>query len=270
MTTEDSDRGRSAPLERLFLHGGDIRAAASAFPDAPQPWIDLSTGVNPVAYPIAALPDDSWERLPDPSQLKALQTAAAERYGANPDCVVAAPGTQALIQWLPRLFPARRVAVIDSTYSEHEFELARLRRGRRRHPGNFRHRRPSAGGRRESEQPRRAALFAARDGEPRRSSGAQRPGAHRGRSFYGFRARVGGSRASRQHHRPQVVRQSLRASRAASRLRARDAGSRVDDSARPGSVGDLRPGARNRTPRPARSGMAGWGAGSPLRRRSVA
>jgi cobalamin biosynthetic protein CobC len=120
MTTEDSDRARSALLERLFLHGGDTRAAACAFPDARRPWIDLSTGVNPVAYPIPTLPADAWERLPDPAQLKALQSAAGERYGASPDCVVAAPGTQALIQWLPRLFPARRVAVIDSTYSEHE------------------------------------------------------------------------------------------------------------------------------------------------------
>jgi cobalamin biosynthetic protein CobC len=120
MTVEDGDRTRGAPLERLFLHGGDTRAAAAVFPGAPQPWVDLSTGVNPIAYPISALPTGSWQRLPDPSQLQALHTAAAERYCASPDCVAAAPGTQAIIQWLPRLFPAHRVAVVDSTYSEHE------------------------------------------------------------------------------------------------------------------------------------------------------
>jgi cobalamin biosynthetic protein CobC len=32
---------------------------------------------------------------------------------------VAAPGTQALLQWLPRLLPARRVAVLGFTYAEH-------------------------------------------------------------------------------------------------------------------------------------------------------
>ena len=33
--------------------------------------------------------------------------------------VVAAPGTQALIQWLPRLFPAKRVGILQTTYIEH-------------------------------------------------------------------------------------------------------------------------------------------------------
>jgi cobalamin biosynthetic protein CobC len=107
-------------MERLFVHGGDIRSAAAIFANAPEPWIDLSTGVNPVAYPISGLEADAWERLPEPSRLAALQSAAGERYGAGADCVAAAPGTQALIQWLPRLFPAGKVAVVDSTYSEHE------------------------------------------------------------------------------------------------------------------------------------------------------
>jgi cobalamin biosynthetic protein CobC len=34
--------------------------------------------------------------------------------------VVAAPGTQALIQWLPRVVPARRVGILRFTYGEHE------------------------------------------------------------------------------------------------------------------------------------------------------
>ncbi len=115
-----SEGGRAALIERLFQHGGDIGSAAAAFADAPKPWIDLSTGVNPVAYPVPELPADCWERLPEPSRLEALQAAAGGRYGASTDCVVAASGTQALIQWLPRLLPARSVAVVDTTYSEHE------------------------------------------------------------------------------------------------------------------------------------------------------
>jgi cobalamin biosynthetic protein CobC len=120
MTTEGNDLARTALMKRLFLHGGDIQLAAAVFADAPEPWIDLSTGVNPVAYPIPGLPAQSWERLPEPSGLEALQFAAGQRYGASAECVAAAPGTQALIQWLPRLFPAHKVAVVDSTYSEHE------------------------------------------------------------------------------------------------------------------------------------------------------
>ena len=34
--------------------------------------------------------------------------------------IVAAAGAQALIQWLPRVFPARRVGVLGFTYREHE------------------------------------------------------------------------------------------------------------------------------------------------------
>jgi len=41
-------------------------------------------------------------------------------YGApSPDNIVAAPGTQALIQWLPRLRGPSRVAVVGPTYAEH-------------------------------------------------------------------------------------------------------------------------------------------------------
>ncbi|RBP02863.1 L-threonine O-3-phosphate decarboxylase [Roseiarcus fermentans] len=119
MATEGEDPPREALMARLFRHGGDLRSAAALFPDAPGPWIDLSTGINPVAYPADVSPR-AWERLPEPGLVEALLSAAASRYGAGADCVAAGPGTQALIQWLPRLFPARRVAVVGSTYAEHE------------------------------------------------------------------------------------------------------------------------------------------------------
>ena len=120
MTIERGGHARDPRIQRLFVHGGDIRSAAALFADAPEPWIDLSTGINPIAYPASDVANDSWERLPEPSRLDALQSAAAERYGASAECVSAGPGTQALIQWLPRLFPAHKVAVVGSTYAEHE------------------------------------------------------------------------------------------------------------------------------------------------------
>jgi cobalamin biosynthetic protein CobC len=59
-------------------------------------------------------------RLPEPEQLAALEAIAAAAYGArDPAMVVAAPGTQSLIHLLPRLIPARRVAVVGPTYAEH-------------------------------------------------------------------------------------------------------------------------------------------------------
>jgi cobalamin biosynthetic protein CobC len=45
----------------------------------------------------------------------------ARRYGiSDPATLVAAPGTQALIQLLPRLLPPSRVAIVGPTYAEHE------------------------------------------------------------------------------------------------------------------------------------------------------
>jgi cobalamin biosynthetic protein CobC len=107
-------------MARPIAHGGGLIAARRRYPNAPEPWIDLSTGINPVAYPIPPLPADAFARLPEPETLAALEAAAATAYGArDPAMVVAAPGTQSLIHLLPRLIPARRVAVVGPTYAEH-------------------------------------------------------------------------------------------------------------------------------------------------------
>jgi cobalamin biosynthetic protein CobC len=106
-----------APRE---AHGGDLAFARAAFPAAPEPWLDLSTGVNPYSYPFRAPAPESWTRLPDAAALATLEDAAASAYRAAPHArVVAAPGTQAIINWLPHLFPARRVGVLGFTYFEH-------------------------------------------------------------------------------------------------------------------------------------------------------
>ncbi len=102
------------------LHGGDLDAARRQFPGAPTPWIDLSTGINPRAYPLPELDLETWTRLPQASAGHALRQAAARRYHAeDPEMVVSAPGTQALIQILPRLVAPTRVAVLSPTYAEH-------------------------------------------------------------------------------------------------------------------------------------------------------
>lgn len=106
--------------EAAAAHGGSLDEARRRFPDAPEPWIDLSTGINPVAYPLPPLSSEVWTRLPQESDLSELEEAAARAYGAPPGVgVVAAAGTQALIQWLPRLVPAKRVGILRTTYVEH-------------------------------------------------------------------------------------------------------------------------------------------------------
>lgn len=102
------------------VHGGDLAAARLHYPSAPEPWVDLSTGINPHAYPVPAVEADVWQRLPQSDAEHRLLRAAARRYGA-PDAsgVVAAPGSQALIQLLPRLLEPSEVAVLGPTYGEH-------------------------------------------------------------------------------------------------------------------------------------------------------
>ena len=117
------DSRQPGPEEALALryHGGNINAARRLFPEAPEPWIDLSTGINAVPYPVDGIAPDAWTRLPDAASLDTLESVARAAYGASPSVgVVAAAGAQALIQWLPRIFPARRVGVLGLTYREHE------------------------------------------------------------------------------------------------------------------------------------------------------
>lgn len=103
-------------------HGGDLAEAAGRFGASGPDWLDLSTGINPHPWPV---PDDirdrGWTRLPSGADLAGLMAAARSAYGVPPNAVLAAaPGTQAIIQWLPCLAPRRPVAIVGPTYTEHE------------------------------------------------------------------------------------------------------------------------------------------------------
>jgi cobalamin biosynthetic protein CobC len=109
------------PVGVKVYHGGDLAAAASRFPRATRPWLDLSSGINPVPYPVGDLSPACWARLPQSSDVRGLEHAAALAYGARDTAmVVAAPGAQALIQWLPRLRSAKRVGILGFTFAEHQ------------------------------------------------------------------------------------------------------------------------------------------------------
>jgi cobalamin biosynthesis protein CobC len=106
-------------IEPALLHGGNLVAARQLFPDAPQPFIDLSTGINPHSYPVPPLPPALFARLPEPAALDRLAAVAAATYRApSRDCVVAAPGTQILLAPVAALVPPATAAVLGPTYGE--------------------------------------------------------------------------------------------------------------------------------------------------------
>ena len=107
----------SAPRE----HGGGLDAAIRQYGGKRSDWLDLSTGINPIHYPIPSLPPEAFTALPDAAAAQALEAAARDFWmvpaGAG---VLAAPGASALIANIPRLAPPGRVQIATRTYNEHE------------------------------------------------------------------------------------------------------------------------------------------------------
>lgn len=102
-------------------HGGDLAAARALFPGAPEPFIDLSTGINPYAYPLPDLPEALFTRLPGKEDLWRLADAAARAYRApSRDHVVCAGGTQILLPLVGRLLPPGPASILGPTYAEHQ------------------------------------------------------------------------------------------------------------------------------------------------------
>src|SRR6516164_1099732 len=116
-----ADRMADRKADRALLpHGGDLTSARQQFPDVAEPFVDLSTGINPHPYPIPQLSPELFARLPQQDALARLLSAAAEFYAApSPAHVVAAPGTQILLPAVATLVPRGRVRVLGPTYAEH-------------------------------------------------------------------------------------------------------------------------------------------------------
>ena len=101
-------------------HGGGIDAAIQEFGGTRADWIDLSTGINPVPYPVPPISNDAWNALPDTGLVTAL-TAVARAFWNVPDdaAILAAPGASALIAQIPRLGAPTSVCIPGPTYNEH-------------------------------------------------------------------------------------------------------------------------------------------------------
>lgn len=116
----------------MFLpeHGGALKQAAQYFNIALADWLDLSTGINPHAWPVPTIPCRIWQRLPEDDA--ALREAARNYYGVQ-HCV-ALPGSQYGIQQLPEFICQQiernrqsiQVLTVRPSYFEHEKNWRRV------------------------------------------------------------------------------------------------------------------------------------------------
>jgi cobalamin biosynthetic protein CobC len=92
----------------------------AAYPHAPRPWLDLSTGVNPEPWPGPRAPAEALRRLPDPEQLAELERLAARVFGVDdPARVVALPGAEAALRLLPDLIGGVEAVLVAPIYGGH-------------------------------------------------------------------------------------------------------------------------------------------------------
>ena len=81
-------------------------------------WIDLSTGINRVPYPVGTVSAEAWTALPTRAAMAGLLAAARLAYATSVP-MVALAGAQAAIQLIPRLCGPGLARVLGPTYNEH-------------------------------------------------------------------------------------------------------------------------------------------------------
>ena len=106
-------------------HGGGIDAAVAKWGGLRADWLDLSTGINPVPYPVGRVAADAWTALPDSGAMDRLLTAARAFWNVPEGAsIIAAPGASALIARMPGLCPPGSVHIPGPTYNEHAAAFA--------------------------------------------------------------------------------------------------------------------------------------------------
>ncbi|OAF10599.1 threonine-phosphate decarboxylase [Bradyrhizobium centrolobii] len=99
-------------------HGGNIDLARQRFGGRAEDWIDLSTGINRLPYPVGEVSLRQWSALPSRAEIDALHQAAQHAYRTSAP-IVAMGGAQAAIQLLPQLAPRGRARILTPTYNEY-------------------------------------------------------------------------------------------------------------------------------------------------------
>ncbi|BCG62575.1 MAG: cobalamin biosynthetic protein CobC [Methyloprofundus sp.] len=99
----------------MLNHGGRIQEAAQQYQIPLPNWLDLSTGINPIAYPVPDIPNSVWQRLPE--EQDHLIVSATQYYQC--DSLLAVAGSQAAIQNLPKLRAQGTTGILSPSYAEH-------------------------------------------------------------------------------------------------------------------------------------------------------
>lgn len=112
-------------MSGAIIHGGGIAAAAALYGGRPEDWLDLSTGLNPCPPALPVIPARVWHRLPDQHLFDRTRRAARDFYRSGEILPLPVPGTQSVIQLLPRLsLSGRPVSILSPTYGEYGRVLA--------------------------------------------------------------------------------------------------------------------------------------------------
>ena len=110
-----------------LIHGGDLISASSQYGIPVEEWLDLSTGINPVPYPVPDISEHWFQQLP--YQSAEFKAAVKNYYGAEG---VAANGTQQLIELLPSVLPSVSqelpILLPDCGYQEHRYSWQQQKR----------------------------------------------------------------------------------------------------------------------------------------------
>ncbi|MCG7499322.1 threonine-phosphate decarboxylase CobD [Vibrio sp. Of7-15] len=104
-----------------LIHGGQLHTIAQHYAIPIDEWLDLSTGISPISYPVPPIPISVWQQLPQSSPT--LLKAAQQYY--KTDNLIATSGSQSIIETLPSIFiqhivPTTTVWLPKVGYKEHE------------------------------------------------------------------------------------------------------------------------------------------------------
>lgn len=103
-----------------LIHGGQLQQIAAQYKIPVTDWLDLSTGIAPLSYPIPEIPTHIWQQLPQTSPC--LISAAKHYYQC--ETLIVTNGSQAIIKALPQLWQLKnstvnKVYLPEKGYKEH-------------------------------------------------------------------------------------------------------------------------------------------------------